>query len=74
MKLELTLLITAFIEHLLYPRLNARYLVGIFSLDPHANLAKLIIFISIFCLRKLRPKVTVLISGRAREFPGALVG
>ena len=35
------------------------------ALNPHSQLARWIVFIPIFHLRKLRPKVTLLISGRA---------
>lgn len=64
LKLESTTLISPFIEHLLHCMLNARHVVGFYSLNPPSNLTRLIIFMPIFHSGKLRSKVTLLISGR----------
>lgn len=61
LKLGSTNLIFPFIECLLYPRLKR----GVFALNTHSSLARLIIFIPTLHLRKLGPKVTRLISGTA---------
>lgn len=61
LKLGSTILIFPYIECLLHPRLN----IGVFALNTHSSLARLIIFIPTFHLRKLGPKVTRLISSKA---------